>query len=473
MNQHHQSPHFWQQFLNQARQLLGQQPQPPLPPGPSTFPYLDFSLGPKLLGDTFATLMGFYDTYGPAFTIRILNLKQIWLIGAEANHHILVKNHKNFSWGDGQMGEFIPFLGRGLLTTDGDVHDRARRMMQPLFRKDRMLRYAEEMIQRSRDTVAQLQPGQELELAEWTRDLALEIATHILFGMDTNPEDCRTLGQEFQRGLSFYGQTMLNKLRRGPGSAWSQLKKARKHFDRVLYTEIKKRRDRESNGENLLDLLLQARDGQDRLSDKEVRDQVMTLLFAGHDTTTATISWMIALLGQYPDAYQRLLDEFDTHFQQASTDSPLAVRDFHNGFPYLEQVLAETLRMYPPAWLGPRKSIEPFEVMGREFPGNTGVIYSSWLTHHLPEYFPDPHRFDPSRMTPERIKALPPGAYVPFGWGPRLCIGKHFGELEIKIIAASLHEHFQIELLPGQEFPAHVMPTISPKYGVQVRINER
>lgn len=441
-----------------------------LPPGPGQFPYLGFRLAQQAQVNTLRTMLDCYDQFGPVFTIRLFGLRMVWMVGPEANAYILLKNHKNFLWREGNMGDLIPFLGNGLLTTDGESHDRARRLMQPLFRKDALREYAADMWEQAHRAVQRLKANQEVEIYGWTRELALEIATHQLFGMDTDQALCRELGRHFTRGLGYYGAFYHLQLLRGPGTPWASMQRARRTLESILGQEIRRRRLlSQRSGSNILDLLLSVSEGQDRFSDREILDQIVTLLFAGHDTTTATVSWLVAMLGQHPSVYRRVQEEIDNVLQG---EVPTFEQLMHR-LPYLEQVLAETLRLYPPAWIGPRMCIDEFEFGGFTIPARTPVVYSSWISHRLPEVFPNPDVFDPERFTPEAMKSLPLGAYVPFGWGPRLCVGKMFGELEIKMILVTLLQQYRLELLPGQIFAAHTMPTISPKDGVRVWVRSR
>jgi cytochrome P450 len=179
-----------------------------------------------------------------------------------------------------------------------------------------------------------------------------------------------------------------------------------------------------------------------RLSKQELRDQVMTLLFAGHDTTTSTVTFLFYELARNPGDHD------------------------------LELAIDETLRMYPPAWIGPRRSIEPFELHGVSVPGGVLVNYCSWASHHLPEVFPEPFEFQPERFTEEARAALPKGAYVPFGGGSRTCIGMRFGLLEVKTIAAAILERFSLELAePERRLSIRQMPTLSPRGGLPVTVH--
>jgi cytochrome P450 len=196
----------------------------------------------------------------------------------------------------------------------------------------------------------------------------------------------------------------------------------------------------------------------------------MTLLFAGHDTTTSTVTFLFYELARNPDELGPLQAELD----EVVGDREPSAAELVSGLARLEMAFDETLRMYPPAWVGPRRSIEPFELCGRQVPGDTLVNYSSWASHHLPDVWPEPDRFVPDRFAPEAKAALPKGAYVPFGGGSRTCIGMRFGQLEIKAIAAQVLQRFRLELArPEAELSIRQMPTLSPRGGLPVVVRAR
>src|SRR5918999_1499117 len=330
-------------------------------------------------------LLRLRERHGPVFTIRLLYAPVVFALGPEANHHMTVSHASNFRWRDGGMGDLIPLLGDGLLTTDGEYHRRARRIMLPAFHREQ-----------------------------------LAASTSI---MEEEAENA--------------------------GSPWRAMNRARATLDRVIFAEIARRRASGERGVDILSLLLDASDEDgSRLSDRELRDQVMTLLFAGHDTATSTVAFMFYELARNPQ-------EVD----------PLS---------QLDMVLDETLRMYPPAWIGPRRSIEPFELHGVRVPGGVMVNYCSWASHHLPEVFPEPWSFLPARFAPDAKAALPKGAYVPFGGGSRTCIGMRFGQLEIKAIARAILSRFRLELAePERRLSIRQMPTLSPRGGLPVVVRAR
>ena len=212
-------------------------------------------------------------------------------------------------------------------------------------------------------------------------------------------------------------------------------------LDRLIYAEIAHRRRTGHRGDDVLSLLLDA-----PFCDRHVRDHVMTLLFAGHDTTTATIAFLFYELARHPDI-------------DAAGDPQL-----------LDQALDETLRLYPPAWIGPRRAARAFEFAGHRVAEGAPVNYSSWASHRLPDVWDEPHAFRPERFAPEARKRIPKGAYVPFGGGSRICLGMRFGQAEIRAIATAVSERFRVELPPGFQLRIRQTPTLGPAGGLPVRI---
>jgi len=238
----------------------------------------------------------------------------------------------------------------------------------------------------------------------------------------------------------------------------------------VIYAEIARRRRAGEAGEDILSLLLEARDEDGSgLSDHELRDQVMTLLFAGHDTTTSTLSFLLYELSRHPDALARVREEQD----RVLGDRTPTAGELMAELPELDLALDETLRMYPPAWIGPRRAVESFEFAGVTVPAGMPVNYCSWASHHLPDVFEEPEEFRPQRFAPDARARLPRGAYAPFGGGSRTCIGMRFGQLEIKAIATRLLQRAGLELDPAYRLSIRQMPTLSPREGLPMTVRER
>ena len=387
-------------------------------------------------------LLRLYEEYGPVFSMRLMYAPVVFAIGPEANHYMTVSGAANFRWRDGGMGDLIPLLGDGLLTTDGDYHRRARRIMLPAFHRDQIAATREVMADEAERALDPWRAGDRIDLYAWTRRLALRVAMRALFGFD--PRAARTWrGSSNERSGTGAGRTRRRCCagRAARIARWWRARLARRSHLRRDRAAAALGRARPRHPEPA-----PRRDRRGRLDPvgQELRDQVMTLLFAGHDTTTSTVTFLFYELARNPGEHD------------------------------LELAIDETLRMYPPAWIGPRRSIEPFELHGVRVPGGVLVNYCSWVSHHLAEVFPEPFEFRPERFLPDARAALPKGAYVPFGGGSRTCIGMRFGLLEVRTIAETILGRFRLELAePERPLSIRQMPTLSPRGGLPVVARER
>ena len=417
-------------------------------------------------------LLEAYERFGPVFTMRVFHGNNVFMIGPEANHYMTVSHASNFSWREGHMGDLTPLLGDGLLTTDGEFQRRSRRIMLPAFHHQAIGRAFSTMNTEIERALDSWPDGARVDLYRWTRRLALRIAMRALFGLDPDAAAARAdIARCFEVGLGFWAHDYWLQVMRGPGTPFARMQRARRSLDRVIFDEIRRRRSLSRPGDDLLTLLLAARDETgEELSDRQVRDQVMTLLFAGHDTTTSTIAFMFHELARHPEITTALREELAA---EIGAGQPEPEQLMSGRLALLEMVQDETLRMYPPAWIGARRAIEAYEFAGRTVPARAYVNYSSWVSHHLAHVFAEPRRFRPERFRPEAKAALPKGAYVPFGGGSRICIGMRFGQLEVKAIAAAVIRRFDFELEPGYVLQVRQMPTIGPKHGLPLIVHRR
>ena len=415
----------------------------PFPPGPTSF---SLARTRRFERDPLPLLLDLYERFGPVFTMRVLHGNSVFALGPEANHHILVSHAANYLWREGHMGDLMPLLGDGLLTIDGDFHRRSRRIMLPAFHRERIEAARATMDAETAAALDRIRPGERFDLYAWTRELALRIAMRALFGLDPDRAQAGGLraARTFEDALSFYGRDYVLQVLRGPLTPWARMHAARDKLDALIHSEIGRRRATGARGEDLLSLLLDAEDEDGgRLSDRHVRDEVMTLLFAGHDTTTSTVAFLFYELARHPDL----------------AGDPAFV---------LDHAVDETLRLYPAAWIGPRRSREPSVIAGVPVPGGVPVNYSSWASHRLPDVWDEPEAFRPERFAPGNRERIPRGAYVPFGGGSRICLGMRFGQAEIGVIASRLLERFRLSLVPGYALAVRQMPTISPRGGLPV-----
>lgn len=439
------------------------------PPGPKRF---DLGLTRRFTHDPLPILLDLYDRYGPIFSLRLLHRRMVFMLGPEANQFILVSHPETFHWREGNFADLWPLLGDGLLTIDEGYHDRAREIMMPAFHREQIESSTRVMAAEAGAALEQLRPGAVIDIYEWMRNLAMRIAMRALLGLDPDDDGHgAAAAYHFERALSFYGTEPQVRLLRGPFTPWSRLLESRRVLDLIIFEEIARRRAApDPERLDILSLLLSAGDESSHgLSDQEAHDQVMTLMFAGHDTSTSTVSFLLYETARHPEVADRLREELDrTLAGQAPSPTQLA-----RELPYLEMVMDETLRLYPPAWIGPRRAVRDFEFAGQTVPRDAYVNYSSWASHRLPDVFDDPETFRPERFTPERRAALPRGAYVPFGGGRRICIGKRFGQTEVMLVSAMLLSRYRLELMPGHTTHVRQMPTLSPEGGLPVRVRER
>jgi cytochrome P450 len=458
----------------------------PYPPGDTSF---SVNRTRRFTQEPLPLLLECYERYGPVFSVRVLHGNVVFMLGPAANHYMTVSHATNFTWRESHFRDLIGLLGDGLLTIDGEFHRRSRQIMLPAFHRERVTAANAVMIEETERALEQLAPGAgesqaragaapggepaaeaTVDVYAWTRGLAMRIAMRALFGLHPDEEPARgtDAARTFERALSFYATEYASRFLRGPGSPWARMRRAARQLDRVVYAEIARRRAAGARGEDVLSLLLDAR-GEDgsALTDRQVRDEVMTLLFAGHDTTTSTVAFLCYELARHPEVVARVRAE---QRERLRDGRPTAAQLTGEGLPELEKVLEETLRLYPPAWIGPRRSVEPFEFAGHRVPGGAYVNYCSWASHHLPDVWPDPERFDPERFAPEARAKLPKGAYIPFGGGSRTCIGMRFGQQEIRTIATLLVSRYDVRLPAGYELRIRQMPTIGPRGGLPLHV---
>ncbi len=413
-----------------------------------------------------------YYRHGPVFGLRILHDRQVFMIGPEANHFMLVSGRDNFVWRHGRMGDLITLIGDGLLTTDGEYHDASRAIMMPSFHKQRVAAAAGVMSEEAERAAERLEPGRQLDIYHWTRELAMRIAMRALFGFDPDSARSAEIAAQFERGLAFHGREFFLQVLVGPGTPYAKLKRARLALEKLVGGEIRRRRRGGEDRGDVLGSLLGARDGDgNALDDQQVLDHVLTLLFAGHDTTTSTLTFLAYELARNPDWFGRLGAELDRVIGPDRGPDP---DQLLGGLPLLDRAIDEVLRLYPPAWIGPRRVVRDFEFAGVRVPAGLAISYSSWASHRLPDVWEQPDAFRPERFEPEARARFPRGAYVPFGIGPRVCIGKRFGYTEVHAIAAALLRRFRWSLPPGRErVVIEQAPTLSPRGGLPIRLARR
>jgi cytochrome P450 len=434
------------------------------PPGPSARRFLLMAVMP---GSTpisrFARLQR---QYGDTFGFNLRGRRFAMFIGADANQYILGSHAAKFAQGAGfRLGGL---LGNGLLTSEGAFHDRQRRLVMPAFHRGRIEAYQATMAD---DTVRFIGPwraGQMLDFSAAMHDLTLTIAGRTLFSADLLHE-ARDLGRAITDSINSLRVRPLsfrNIQKDIPGLPYHRALKSGAYLDALVYRMIAARREAGTDTGDVLSMLLAARDADgSAMDDRQLRDEVMTLLAAGHETTANALGWTFMLLSEHPDVRAKLCDEIAA----VLGDRPPTPGDLAR-MPYLECVIKESLRLYPPAWAGIRVAREEIELRGYRFPAGTAVGFTQYFTHRMPEYYAEPDRFLPERFDPDGGEAHPPYAYIPFGMGPRSCIGSGFALMELKTVIPIILQRFRPELVPGQRIALEPVVTLRPRNGIRMRL---
>ncbi len=363
-------------------------------------------------------------------------------------------------------------LGEGLLTSEDPVHLRQRRMMQPAFHRDRIAGYADVMTAHAERTSARWRDGETRDLAREMSRLTLGIVGKTLFDSDVESE-ADEIGAALTAAIRLFGRTFslpfFQIVDRLPLPSNRRFAKARSRIDATIGRLIAERRRAPGGRSDLLTLLVQASDTEGDgtgMTDAQVRDEAVTILLAGHETTANALTWTWYLLSQNPEAEARLQAEAD------ALDGPPGFSDLPR-LAYAEMVFAESMRLFPPAWIIGRRAMVDYVVGGYTVPSLSIVVCSQWVTHRDPRFFPDPERFDPERFRPEAKDARPKFSYFPFGGGPRVCIGEGFAWMEGVLLLATLARRWRLRLEPGH--PAVPAPSITlrPEHGMRMRIESR
>ncbi len=363
-------------------------------------------------------------------------------------------------------------LGRGLLTSDGDFWLRQRRLVQPAFVKSRIAAYAPAMVEATLRLLATWQPGQRRNIHADMMKLTLDIAAQTLFHADASAEahDIAQAMQVLQDLFSVRFQGLLPVPLWLPTPGNIRLRRAVRRLDTIIYRFIAERRRSSEDKGDLLSLLLQARDADDgsRMSDKQLRDEAMTLFLAGHETTALVLSWTWYLLARHPEAEATLCAEIDR-----VVGKRLPVFEDVAKLSYVEAVLLEAMRLYPPGYVIGREALADCVIGGFTVRKGVTVLMSQWVVQRDARFFEAPQEFRPQRWLGEAAKKIPKFAYFPFGGGPRLCIGNTFALMEMALVLATLAPRFRFRLAPGVDVKPVPAFTLHPTPGIPGIIENR
>ncbi len=405
--------------------------------------------------------------YGEISTYKVAHLRIVFINKPEYIREVLVNQAANFTKERVQRRSKM-LLGDGMITSEGAYHKAQRRAVQPAFYRERIASYGEAIVRNAAELSESIVPGSTIDISQTMMRLSLGVAAEALFRTRMTADEVVAMNQSVNEIMKVYhflvALPAAEQLLPFPIPGLIQFRRARQRLDRQIFEMIHHRRSQGEPGE-LLTMMIE---GQPEATDEQIRDQVTTILLAGFETTANALSWTWYLLAQNPEVETQLHAELD-----AVLSGRLPTADDYPNLPYTEMVLAEAMRLYPPAWAMGRQAIAPFELGPYRLPAKTTVLMSQWVMHRSLEYFPDPLRFDPTRFSPEAKRARDKFTYFPFGGGPRQCIGEAFAWLEAVLILATLAQRWRAKLVPGQKIVPEQLITLRPKGGIRMEMVAR
>ncbi|MDB4944887.1 MAG: cytochrome [Labilithrix sp.] len=384
-------------------------------------------------------------------------------------HEVLMTKNASFVKSPGLAIFLRPVLGNGLLTSEHGTHAQHRKMIAPAFAHKRVASYATTMAERSARVAAAVPDGTVLDASELLMQLTLEIVGKTLFDAEVR-DTAKEVGDAVTTAMECTFAQLGSVLPIPPFVPTPTNLRSRRAvatLDSIVYGIIRKRRESTEDRGDLLSILLETKyeDGS-TMTDKQVRDEAMTLFLAGHETTANALAWTLYLLAKHPEARARLEAEVDALGHVPSYE------DLEQ-LPWTLAVLKETMRLYPPAYTIARRVSEDVVLGGFTVKKNVLVVINVLGLHRRPDIFPDPERFDPERFLGDAEKKLPRGAYIPFGSGPRVCIGNHFALMEGHVVLASLLKRLRFDLASDKPVELEPLVTLRPKGGMPMRVTVR
>ena len=437
------------------------------PPGP-TEGLKRWSLGP-LNANPLEYFSKLAREYGDVAGIRVLNFGSIFINHPDAIEGVLVTNARKYTKGRVLRANRHVF-GEGLLTSEGEFWLRQRRLAQPAFHRARITSYAATMVEYTQRMLDGWQGGEERDAHQEMMRLTLRIVGKTLFDADVE-RDAKEVGKSLELlleiGANFRRTIFVPHWLPTPTNL--RMKREVAQIEKILYRIIGERRASGRDAGDLLSMLLSAQDEDgSRMTDRQLRDETITLFLAGHETTAGTLSWAWWLLARNPAVEAKLHAELDA----VLGDRAPSFDDLPN-LPYTGHVVTETLRLYPAAWGLARLAVEDHEIAGYPVTKGMGVAMSQWVVHRDPRWYDAPEEFRPERWEGDLLKRLPRFAYFPFGGGPRQCIGNTFALMEAALILATIAQKFRLRLVANHPVVPLASITLRPRHGVRVLLEQR
>ena len=421
--------------------------------------------------DPLAIFTRFAHDYGDVTFFRIGGERVFFVNHPDLVKQVLVVEHAKFTKSRA-LERARKLLGDGLLTSEGAEHQRRRRLVQPAFHRAQIAGYAATMVEHAERLERSWQHGSTVDISSDMMRLTLGIVARTLFDADIDSE-ADSVGDALTDVLESFWLTLLpfsDVVEALPLRALKRSARARARLDDLIYGMIAARRAHGGSRRDVLSMMIGSADeaGASGLSDREVRDEALTLLLAGHETTANALMWTWYLLSHAPDVRSRLHEEVDRVLAGRSA----TVADVES-LPYVLSVVTESMRLFPPVWTIGRRAKVLTELGGYPVPAGAMVFMSEWTMHHDARFYRDPGRFLPERWTAEFRAALPRHAYFPFGGGPRTCIGESFAWMELVLIVATIARQWELDLVPGHSVVTQPLLTLRSKHGMRMTIRRR
>jgi cytochrome P450 len=386
---------------------------------------------------------------------------------------VLVTHNQNFIKGRA-LQRSKRLLGEGLLTSEGEAHRRQRRLAQPAFHKKRVATYGVMMTDFAERTSARWSDGETLDVSQEMMRLTLGIVGKTLFDADVESE-AQEIGESLSALMELFNAMLLpfsELLEKLPLPQNRRFVTAKERLDATIYRMIDERRRTGEDRGDLLSMLLLAQDEEGDgkgMTDQQVRDEALTIFLAGHETTANALTWTWYLLSQNPDVEAKLHEELNSVLKGNRVPTFEDVPKLR----YTEMVLAESMRLYPPAWAIGRLALNDYEVGGYKVPAGSLVLMSQYVMHRDERYYQDPTHFDPERWTTEARDSRPTYSYFPFGGGPRRCVGEGFAWMEGILLISSLARNWRMRLVPNHPVETRPVITLRPKHGMRMTLSRR
>ena len=425
-------------------------------------------------------LLGFYmnaaKNYGDIVHFGSGSFSTYFVVHPDYVKHVLQDNNHNYPKKNRFNDMLKPLTGDGLLTSDGDVWRRRRRMSQPSFHRERVAGFAKGMTDATQAMLERwttfAEHGQAFDVGQEMQRITLSIVGRALFSADISG-DTDEMGQAVTTIFRHFNHRLRHPLsfpESVPTPRNRRFHKAIETLDAVSYRLIAEHRQAETEYADLLSMLIAARDEEtgEGLTDLQIRDEVGTFLGAGHETTAVTLAWVWYLLSKHPEVERKLHAEISEVLEGRIP----TVADIPQ-LSYTRMVIQETMRLYPPAWAMSRGIVNDDEIGGYKIQAGSLMALSPYITHRHTDFWDNPEGFDPERFTPEQIAERPRYAYFPFGGGPRQCIGNEFALMEAQLIVAMVAQKYRLHLVPGQRIEPDPIFTLRPSDGVQVTLHAR